>query len=236
MYVQIVNNLNNEPGSIIRQIEEYKYTISYNKAWRAKRKAIEMRFGSYKASYDNLPHLLQTIVRRNPGTYYNIDKYPLLSKPGKYVLKRCFFALGACIEAFKHCRPILCIDGTFLTGKFTGQILTAIGVDGNNQVLPLAFAFVESENTNSWYWFLYRVRMIIVGARPNVCLIHDRHAGLLATIMDLQNGSDDGLIGPVWPDVQSRWCMRHLGANFFRQFKNKNLMNMFKRLCGQNQQ
>ena len=30
--------------------------------------------------------------------------------------------------------------------------------------------------------------------------------------------------------------MRHLGANFFRQFKNKNLMNMFKRLCGQNQQ
>ena len=30
--------------------------------------------------------------------------------------------------------------------------------------------------------------------------------------------------------------MRYLGANFFRQSKNKNLMNMFKRLCGQNQQ
>ena len=34
--------MNYQPGSIIRQIEEeYKYTISYNKAWRVKRKAIE---------------------------------------------------------------------------------------------------------------------------------------------------------------------------------------------------
>ena len=33
MYTQIVDNLNYELGSIIRQIEdEYKYTISYNKA------------------------------------------------------------------------------------------------------------------------------------------------------------------------------------------------------------
>ena len=30
--------------------------------------------------------------------------------------------------------------------------------------------------------------------------------------------------------------MRHLGANFFKQFRNKDLMNMFKRLCNQNQQ
>nr|AAZ06223.1 mutator-like transposase [Oryza sativa Indica Group] len=34
----------------------------------------------------------------------------------------------------------------------------------------------------------------------------------------------------------SRWCMRHMGANFFKQFKNKELMNMFKRLCNQNQE
>jgi hypothetical protein len=29
--------------------------------------------------------------------------------------------------------------------------------------------------------------------------------------------------------------MRHLGANFFSQFKSKNLMNLFKKLCKQNQ-
>nr|ADB85343.1 putative transposon protein [Phyllostachys edulis] len=84
----------------------------------------------------------------------------------------------------------LMYNGTFLTGKYKGQILTAIATDGNNQVLPVAFAFVESENTDSWLWFL----------------------------------------------KNSRWCMRHLGANFYKQFRNKDLMNMFKQLCNQNQQ
>jgi hypothetical protein len=98
--------------------------------------------------------------------------------PTKSVLQRAFFSLGACINAFVHCRPVLCIDGTFLTVKHKGQILIAIGVDGNNQVLPMAFAFVESENTESWYWFLDRVRREVVHMRPNVCLIHDHHAGM----------------------------------------------------------
>jgi hypothetical protein len=39
-----------------------------------------------------------------------------------------------------------------------------------------------------------------------------------------------------WRDVRSRWCMRHIGANFFRQFKNKHLMDMFKRLCKETNQ
>ena len=41
---------------------------------------------------------------------------------------------------------------------------------------------------------------------------------------------------PLWPDVQTRWCIRHMGANFDDHFKNKDLKNMFKRLCIQNQQ
>ena len=41
------------------------------------------------------------------------------------------------------------VDATFLTGKYKGQILTAIATDGNNQVLPVAYTFVESENTDN---------------------------------------------------------------------------------------
>nr|AAX92751.1 transposon protein, putative, mutator sub-class [Oryza sativa Japonica Group]ABA91495.1 transposon protein, putative, Mutator sub-class [Oryza sativa Japonica Group] len=202
MYAHVIDNLTYEPRSIIRHIEEtYKYTISYAKAWRAKQKIIEMRFGTYEASYVNLPRLLGVIEERNPGSSYEVKKFPSIEHPGKSVLQRAFLALHACKMAFVNCRPVLCIDGTFLTGKYRGQILTAIGVDGNNQVLPLAFAFVESENTDSWYWFLKLVKTKVVGMRPN-----------------------------------SRWCMRHMGANFFKQFKNKELMYMFKRLCNQNQE
>ena len=56
MYRMIIENLTYEPRMIIRHIERtYKYTISYGKAWRAKQKAFEMRFGTFEASYDNLP-------------------------------------------------------------------------------------------------------------------------------------------------------------------------------------
>ena len=138
------------------------------------------------------------------------------------------------MRVFQYCLPLLCIDGTFLTGKYKGTILTAIWVDGNNQVLPVAFAFVENENAEIWYWFFERVKAQVVSSRSNICLIIDRHAEILDAIEKLQHGT--GAFPPIWPDVHSRWCMRHLAANFHDHFKNKDLMDLFKRLCSQNQQ
>jgi hypothetical protein len=129
---------------------------------------------------------------------------------------------------------VICIDGIFLTGRYKCQILTAIAVDCNKQIIPVAFAFVENENSESWYWFLERVKVHVVATRPDVCLISDRHTCLLQSILKLQGGT--ATTPPLWPDVQNRWCIRHMGANFYDHFKNKDLMNMFKRLCIQNQQ
>ncbi|WVZ61673.1 hypothetical protein U9M48_011510 [Paspalum notatum var. saurae] len=200
MYGHILDVPYFKPKKIIREIElEHKYTISYAKAYRAKQKVFEMRFGTYEDSYDNLPCMLATIAERNPGTYYDVMYFP---------------------------NP----EG----GKYKGTILTAIGVDGNNQVLPVVFAFVENENAESWYWFLERVKAQVVSSRSNVCLISDRHAGILDAIEKLQHRS--GASPHIWPDVHSRWCMSHLAANFHDHFKNKDLMDLFKKLCSQNQQ
>jgi hypothetical protein len=78
------------------------------------------------------------------------------------VLHRDFFSFSVCIKAFSHCRPVLCVDGTFFTGKYKGHILTAIGMDSNNQIFPLAFAFLKSENTESWSWFFRHIKIAIV--------------------------------------------------------------------------
>ena len=91
--------------------------------------------------------------------------------------------------------------------------MTAIGQDGNNQVVPLAFAFVESENTASWLWFFRQLKKAVVHDKPNVCILHDRHTGILSAIKALTNPSLEE--ETPWLDLQSRWCMRHLGANFF---------------------
>jgi hypothetical protein len=44
------------PKSIILAIEEkFRYQISYGKTYMEKKKVMKMRWGTYEASYDNLP-------------------------------------------------------------------------------------------------------------------------------------------------------------------------------------
>ena len=53
---------------------------------------------------------------------------------------------------------------------------------------------------------------MIVKDVENVCLIHDRHKGILQAIDDIQNGSTERRRAALWPDLNSRWCMRHMGG------------------------
>ena len=78
-----------------------------------------------------------------------------------------------------------------ISNRYKGAILTDVAVDGNMQLLSLAIAFVEKESGDSWYWFLQRVKQMIVKDVENVCLIHDRHKGILQAIDDIQNGSTE---------------------------------------------
>jgi hypothetical protein len=62
---------------------------------------------------------------------------------------------------------------------------------------------------------------MVVGDVSDVCVIHDRHKGILKAINDINEGSEKRNRASQWLDEHSRWCMRHMGANFHSQFKNK---------------
>jgi hypothetical protein len=76
MYPTIVKCTSYEPKAIIGAIQEkFGYTISYNKAYQAKKKILEHRWGTYEASYHNLPSLLHTIVHQEGEIppFYSVD-------------------------------------------------------------------------------------------------------------------------------------------------------------------
>ena len=52
------------------------------------------------------------------------------------------------------CRQILSVDGCFLKGLYGGQLLTAVGIDVNDCIYPVAWATVSKENKDNWKWFL----------------------------------------------------------------------------------
>jgi hypothetical protein len=51
----------------------------------------------------------------------------------------------------------------------------------------------------------------------------DRHNGILQVMNDMKDGSQERYKVPLWPDVKSRWCIRHMKANFRSKFKTKAL-------------
>ncbi|XP_027362490.1 uncharacterized protein LOC113870091 [Abrus precatorius] len=75
------------------------------------------------------------------------------------VFERLFWCFHQCKKAFNFCKPIIQIDGTFLYGKYRHTLLIATTQDGNNCILPLAFAIVEGETLPAWEWFLAMIRV-----------------------------------------------------------------------------
>ncbi|KAI3752491.1 hypothetical protein L2E82_24524 [Cichorium intybus] len=98
-------------------------------------------------------------------------QYTLLQE---YVLK--LQARNPVKEGFKHGqREILGLDGAFMKGPYPGQILSAVGLDGNNGIYPLAYAIVEAETKSSWTWFLECLGGDLdMGSNTNFTFISDR--------------------------------------------------------------
>ncbi|XP_021718585.1 uncharacterized protein LOC110686279 [Chenopodium quinoa] len=188
--------------------KQFHFDVLYRRAWYAKEKAIAKIFGDWESSYGRLPHFIQALQQSNPGTVV-VWKHKALVDGVYYsnmeVFDRVFWAFGPCIDGFKHCMPVICIDGMHLYGKYKGTFLVATSVDASFQVFPLAFALVEGENTSRWSWFPGCIR-VHVTQRDGLYVISDRHAGIIATINDPNVGFNK-------PRVYHRFCVRHMASN-----------------------
>ncbi|KAF6154506.1 hypothetical protein GIB67_028398, partial [Kingdonia uniflora] len=52
---------------------------------------------------------------------------------------RYFWCFGHPKKTYKLLRPVIVIGKTFLKGRYRGTLLTAIAIDPNNYIFPLAF-------------------------------------------------------------------------------------------------
>ncbi|XP_016691021.1 uncharacterized protein [Gossypium hirsutum] len=63
--------------------------------------------------------------------------------------------LKVCKDGYRDgCRRIVGLDGCFLKGYYSGYLLATVGIDATNDIYPIAYTAVESENQASWLWFL----------------------------------------------------------------------------------
>lgn len=68
---------------------------------------------------------------------------------------RMYICLGPIKKGFMEgCRPLVGFDGCHLKGPFGGQLLSAVGIDPNEGMYPIAWAIVQAENYDNWLWFM----------------------------------------------------------------------------------
>ncbi|KAF3674564.1 hypothetical protein FXO37_06322 [Capsicum annuum] len=69
-----------------------------------------------------------------------------------------FMAFGASIRGYAHMRKVVSVDGTHLSGKYEGVLLSAVPQDTQNHIYPLAYYVVDKENDASWGFYSRSLR------------------------------------------------------------------------------
>ncbi|XP_050238794.1 uncharacterized protein LOC126680332 [Mercurialis annua] len=182
---------------------DLKLDMSLTKVSRAVSQAQILQEGEIKAEFAVLWDYLGEIIRSNPGStaLMKVER-PLPESPP--VFKRLFISFDCLKKGMLHgCRRVIGLDGCFLKGLVKGEILAAVGRDGNNQMFPVAWALVDTERRETWDWF---IRLLAdgleLGTGAGWCIITDQQKGLLDSVADLL------------PRAEHRCCARHLYANW----------------------
>ncbi|KAL0374393.1 UNVERIFIED_CONTAM: hypothetical protein Sradi_3355000 [Sesamum radiatum] len=139
-------------------IKNYLHRNIYEEIYKARKKAFEQIDGSYGGSYSKLPHYAEMVRRSNHGNLVklqcnhdeNDDKWGSVQASHCCLHSRGFlWGLDALKKGFlQGCSPFLEFDSCHLKGIYGGVLLTAVSLDGNNGLFPLAFV-VESECKNN---------------------------------------------------------------------------------------
>ncbi|XP_018509758.1 uncharacterized protein LOC103838146 isoform X1 [Brassica rapa] len=175
----------------------------------AKDKAIKRLFGDWDESFRFIPKLMSALHSSN-GLLVDWQYDDSLPNPEHASFRSVFWAFSQSVQGFQHCRPLVVLDTKHLKGKYNMKLMIASGFDAANSFFPLAFAVTKEVSTDTWRWFLTRIREKVT-PRKGLCLILRHHPDILAVVNEP---------GSQWkePWAYHRFCLTHLCYQFSRLF------------------
>ncbi|CAN1848533.1 hypothetical protein LINPERHAP1_LOCUS38969 [Linum perenne] len=204
-------------GQIVAEVRlRYGIEVTTRHCYRAKKKAEDMLNGGLKDEYRKLRSYVAELKRADPYGRFMLEVEPHPYGEAVY-FKRFYVGFTSLREGFlAGCRKMFGLDGCFLKGEVDGMLLAAVGKDGNNQVYPIAWAVVESENRDSWSWFIQALveDLGIVDGR-GWTVISDQQKGLVASL------------NSIMPYAEHRKCARHVYANWRLKHSSDMLREVF---------
>ncbi|KAG7593720.1 Zinc finger SWIM-type [Arabidopsis thaliana x Arabidopsis arenosa] len=200
------------PLDIQRHIkEQWKLVSTIGQVQDGRLLALKWLKEEYAQQFAHLRGYVAEIMTTNPGSTAIVDTIP--DAKGNDVFNRIYVCLGAMKNAFYYYRPLIGIDGTFLKHAVKGCLFTAIAHDANNQIYPVAWATVQSENADNWLWFLNQLKHDLnLKDGSGYVVISDRCKGIISAVKS------------ALPNAEHRPCVKHIVENLKKRHGSLDLL------------
>ncbi|RYR69137.1 hypothetical protein Ahy_A03g015671 [Arachis hypogaea] len=251
---QFKKKVESNPRVKIRELQakapkKWNVIVTKSMAAKSKQEALSQIQGAFRDQYRRINDYCAEILRANPSSSVSLkvirspDFAQEVQNPelmNYCVFQRLYVCFNACKKSFQHCRPFISLDGCFLKTPLGGQLLTAIGRDPNDQILPIAYAVVEAETKDSWVWFLRYLADDLGAEKIGKCtFMSDQqkvniNLKLFSKFVTYAEHYTNKLgllpaLDEVIPGVDNRFCVRHLYNNFRKKFSGLELKNQMWR-------
>ncbi|OMO89218.1 Transposase, MuDR, plant [Corchorus capsularis] len=213
-------------ATIIKDVRrKYGFGLSFSMVRRATKEVFDQVIQNYSKEFGMLWDYAEAIRASNPGSTVKLKVH---HEEGQ---SACVFdRFYVCFDALKKGmldgnRPFIGLDGCWLKSLTKGELLVAVGRDGNNQMYPFAWALVQGENQYTWKWF---IELLI----EELDIVQD---GMGWTVMGDQHKGLDKAIVELLPKAEHRYCARHVYVNFYhRGFKGEEMRQAFWKIAHAN--
>ncbi|WMV48790.1 hypothetical protein MTR67_042175 [Solanum verrucosum] len=198
--------------------KEWGLKVGRSICFRAKMNVIAKFLGDWKLEFSRLLDYADMIKSTNPGSscWVRTDNETV---NGLHLFKYFYVCFAALKNGWlEGCRKIIGLDGCFLKGACRGELLVAVGKNGNNQMYPIAWAVVDQETKHSWSWFLnYLIEDLQLGDGSGITVMSDMQKGLEVAVEVLL------------PNAERRMCARHIWANWQKRWRGEERRKAFWR-------
>ncbi|KAL3698357.1 hypothetical protein R1sor_012433 [Riccia sorocarpa] len=162
-----------------RQFHRY---VQYQPIYRMRDICQDMIAGCQMESFAQIPALCERIQDADPSGLIDWDTFE-----NSYTFRRAFICPSATRGILCYCEKVVALDACFTKNKkYPTQLFLASVIDGNSQVVPLAYAVAPVENYENWSWFVHNLQISIQGLRSEaVMIVSDRQKGLERAVTEV---------------------------------------------------
>ncbi|KAK9188109.1 hypothetical protein WN944_019508 [Citrus x changshan-huyou] len=184
--------------------KRFSCSTTKKRLYMAKKRVLKIADSDYTKSYAKLHDYANVLLIKNKRAMVKIQYE---TQGVETYFKMIFISFDSLQNGFiRGCRRFIGVDGCHLKTSFGGILLTAVTLDANNGIFPLAVCICEVECKDSWKWFLELLKEHLgIVNEMALTIMSDRQKGLIQAIDE------------VLPGCTIRHCARHIYANFKKE-------------------